>query len=79
MGGGKTAAQCEALYSKHQGYLSLPHVHHSEVVWMAMVQDSMNRGAPLKVAPPLRVHLKRRFTDADWPTPRLSTVVHTRL
>lgn len=49
VGGGKNAARCEALYRKHQGYLSLPHVHHSEVAWQAMVQDSQNSGAPVKV------------------------------
>ena len=51
VGGGKTAARCEALFLKHRGYLSLPRVHQSEVAWQAMVQDGLNSGAPTKVRP----------------------------
>lgn len=48
VGGGKTGSRCEALFRKHQGYLSIPRVHHSEVAWWAMVQDSMLQDSMLQ-------------------------------
>lgn len=48
VGGQHTAADCEALYYQHKGYLSLNKQFHMEIAWLAMVQDSLN-AAPAKV------------------------------
>lgn len=47
VGGQHTAADCEALYFQHKGYLSLDKQFHMEIAWLAMVQDSLN-AAPAK-------------------------------
>lgn len=48
VGSWQTAADCEALFRQHQGYLSLDKKYHVGIAWLAMVQDSFN-AAPLKV------------------------------
>jgi hypothetical protein len=46
--GWQAAADCEALYLQHKGYLSLDKQFHMQIAWLAMVQDSFN-AAPSKV------------------------------
>ncbi len=55
MGSWQSAADCEALFRQHQGYLSLDKKYHLEVAWLAMVQDSFN-AAPLKASSSRSMH-----------------------
>jgi hypothetical protein len=45
VGGGKAPDMCEALWRRHQAYLSLDRKFQSEVAFVAMVQDSIQKAA----------------------------------